>query len=373
LTDGPISRHDISMRIPIVCTAALVLWSTLANAAPASPSPSGGAAESQRLYTEAMAAGNSGDFTQCIALQKRAIAADPQNFLAHFDLGGAYEQLDRSDEAVSSYEKTVALRSDFVEAQTQLGTLYLLKVRDYPRAAETLKQALLIKKPYIDARFPIAKSRAQALRNLAIAHAQMGHYGLATGIATSVLSDPSLPQNDQGWAPTLIMRAGRDLKANQTHPFNDSLNPIRTQLHGGHPDVALREYQAFVKTHPIETLPPVAQWDVLEGQGLGAILTQHFAEAAEAFTKSVQIAHKLRYQQLQESLFNRACALAQLGKPADALAVLEQLLWIDYVTQYDDAHQGKKPYRLKIQSDSDLQRLKKEPGLQTLLSQYAAP
>lgn len=325
--------------------------------------------DAQALYQQGMAAGRGGDLRKAAELLKQAVAADPTHFLAQFDLGGAYEELGDKERALACYRKTAELRPDFAEAHTQLGTLYLLHKHDLPQAIAAFKRVLLIPKPYVDERFTVARSRTQALRNLAVAYAESGRVGLAAGIAESLQEAPG--GGDAGPAVARIAQmAKRDLLSKLTRAFADELDAIRKPLHGGQAAEALARYQAFAQAHPPASLLPLDRWDLLSGLGLGQAMTGKLAEAAQSFAQAAEAAEGLRYAQWQESMWNRACALAEGGKPAEAVAALEPVLFVDLITAHDPQRAGKVPYRAKIKTDASLKGLQGDPALAALLARY---
>ena len=260
------------------------------------------------------------------------------------------------------------LRPDFAEAHTQLGTLYLLHTHDLPQAIASFKRVLLLQKPYADARFSVARSRVQALRNLAVAYAESGRVGLAAGIAESLQAAPG--GGDPGAAVARIAQmARRDLAGKLTRAFADELDAIRKPLYGGQAAEALQRYQAFAQAHPPASLMPLDRWDLLSGLGMAQALTGR-AEAAQSFTQAAEAAEGLRYEQWQESMWNRACALAEGGKTAEAVAALEPVLFVDLITAHDPQRAGKVPYRAKIKTDASLKGLQGQPALTALLASY---
>lgn len=335
-----------------------------------SKSKSKSAASAQALYLKGMEAGNSGDLRQAAALMTQALAADPKHFMAQFDLGGAHEQLGEKDQALDCYLKATQLNPNFAEAFGQAGTLYLLHKNDYDKALATYKQALLIRNPYIDPRFPLSHTRGQVLRNLAIAYAQQKRFGATVGVIKSLLNDPAASKENLAVVERIGRMASLDLDPALVSVERSALDELRKQLHGGQPAEALKRYEEFAKTHPLEGLSPIDRWDVLEGIGMGHILTGKYAEAVTDFTKAAAVAEGLRYGQWQESLWNLACARAQTGKPVEAVAALEQVLFMDLLTQHDPGRGLKRPYRAKIATDSDLKGLQNHPALRALLATY---
>src|ERR1700722_2880884 len=83
------------------------------------------------------------DFAAAEPLLKKALEKDPNNFQAWFDLGFALNGLERSEESVAAYRKSVAAKPDVFESNLNLG-LMLVRANNpdaeqFLRAATTLK------------------------------------------------------------------------------------------------------------------------------------------------------------------------------------------------------------------------------------------
>ncbi|MEZ0227416.1 MAG: tetratricopeptide repeat protein [Planctomycetota bacterium] len=327
--------------------------------------------ESRKLHAEAMTKGNAADYEGAVALFQKAIEADAKNFLAHFDLGGAYEKQKKFDDAIASYEKTVELAPTFAEAQLQLGTLYLLKKRDGARAIARFRAALLEKKPWADPRFTAKHTRSQALQNLAVAYATRGDEGMGVAIAASYLDDPDVERERDNSMRTLVQRAGPAVAKRSKPNFAEQLVAIGKTLHEGKHKEALAEYEKFAKEHPEADLAPIDAWQLHEGMGFAhAMLGEHEA-CAKAFEKAVTHGSKLGARQQLESRFNLACGLSELGKNAEALAALDELLWLESIARHGPGFAKAKSYAEKARTDSSLEKVRKDPGFEELLGRHA--
>lgn len=326
-------------------------------------------ARSAKLYEQGFRAAGNGELPQAVTFFKQALAADPNNVLAAFDLGGSYGELGDKDNAIALYEKTVKLRPDFSEAHNQLATLYLLHRNDNDRAITHFRSALITPKPLVDPRFPIEETRGQVLLNLAIAYAQKGHYGLAHGIGQSLLHDP-VAKYDADSVMALVDRTKEDLAPATRRELAEPLDALRRQLHGGDTDGVLREYQALAKSHPAAELSPADRWDLYEGLGLAQAKARHFRESAEAFQQARTAAEKLPYQLLTESIYNLACSQTEQNQTAEALRTLEELLWIEALTRHDPSYEGQPRYAEKMLRDASLARLRQRKEFAQLLGKY---
>jgi len=88
------------------------------------------------------------DFTSAETLLRKALATDPTNkeawsYQAWFDLGFVLNRLDRTDESIAAYRKSVAAKPDVFESNLNLGLMLArsrnLEAEPFLRAATTLK------------------------------------------------------------------------------------------------------------------------------------------------------------------------------------------------------------------------------------------
>ena len=70
----------------------------------------------------------------------RAIAFDPDNYDAHYNLGNLYEDLQKFDDAKKQY--LMAIKGDFPQAYNNLARLHIRK-KEYPQAAALLQQGII--------------------------------------------------------------------------------------------------------------------------------------------------------------------------------------------------------------------------------------
>jgi Flp pilus assembly protein TadD len=84
-----------------------------------------------------------GNFAGAETLLKKALDKDPNNFQAWFDMGFTLNRLERPDESIAAYRKSVAAKPDVFESNLNLG-LMLVRANNpdaeqFLRAATTLK------------------------------------------------------------------------------------------------------------------------------------------------------------------------------------------------------------------------------------------
>jgi len=101
------------------------------------------------------------DYAAAEPLLHKVVSAEPANFQAWYDLGFVYNGLDRTDESIAAYRKSVAAKPDVFESNFNLG-LMLARARQ-PEAAEQFLRAATKLTPTAHA----AEGRARAWLSLA--------------------------------------------------------------------------------------------------------------------------------------------------------------------------------------------------------------
>ena len=83
------------------------------------------------------------DFAGAETLLKKALDKDPNNYQAWFDLGFVLNRLNRADESIAAYRKSVAAKPDVFESNLNLGLMLVRannpEAEQFLRAATTLK------------------------------------------------------------------------------------------------------------------------------------------------------------------------------------------------------------------------------------------
>ena len=83
------------------------------------------------------------DIKQRIAQFENMVQADPDNDMAHFSLGGAYNQAGRIDDAAESFMRCIALNKDMSKAYQLAGAAYMA-VDKADQAAEILTRGYTV-------------------------------------------------------------------------------------------------------------------------------------------------------------------------------------------------------------------------------------
>src|SRR5580704_8589822 len=84
------------------------------------------------------------DYPRAIEAFQKAIAAEPTDYTAHFNLGFAYTMAGQDAEAVTEYRKTLDLHPGVYEAQVNLGNS-LFRLNRIAEAEAAYRGALLLK------------------------------------------------------------------------------------------------------------------------------------------------------------------------------------------------------------------------------------
>lgn len=101
-------------------------------------------AESSPQVEQAEAAIQKGDYTTAHSLLEKAVASNPDDYLAWFDLGYVYKATSQFDKAIDAYRKSIAARPDVFESNLNLGIL-LARQGNNAEAAKYLKAATQLK------------------------------------------------------------------------------------------------------------------------------------------------------------------------------------------------------------------------------------
>jgi len=99
------------------------------------------------------------DFAAAEPLLKKAIAADPKNYQAWFDLGFVYNRLGRQPDSIHAYRQSVAAKPDVFESNLNLGLMLARsnnpEAEPFLRAAAKLNLALHVRGKLPDGRHRI--------------------------------------------------------------------------------------------------------------------------------------------------------------------------------------------------------------------------
>ena len=196
----------------------------------------------QGLSQKGMQALDAKDYQAAVDDFTKAIAADPKDYSAHFNLALAYSLQGKNAEAIPEYKKTLELKPDLYEAELNLG-ISLLRER---RASEAV--------PYFTA---AAGQQAKSYRpNYYLAAALLGTGDFAKAeqrYMAALILNPASPDAELGLAHALAgenklddsavhFRKAAELNAN----YRDDLLELATMYEkAGQPDQAMAIYRDF--------------------------------------------------------------------------------------------------------------------------------
>lgn len=124
----------------------------------------------------------------------KAVAADPTDYYAHFNLAMAYTFLKKDDEGLAEYRKTLELKPGLYEAELNLGIL-LLRQKNPADALPLLEDASTQKSTEFAPRFYLAEAQLQT----GLGDQAVENYKLAAGI------DPKSATAELGWGRALAL------------------------------------------------------------------------------------------------------------------------------------------------------------------------
>lgn len=129
----------------------------------------------------------------------QAVAADPQDYYAHFNLAMAYSYLHRDAEGIAEYRKTLELKPGLYEAELNQGIL-LLRQKSPADAQPLFEDAAAQKNGEFAPRFYLAEAQLQT----GLADKAADNYRLAAEL------DPKSAGAELGWGRALALQGKLD-------------------------------------------------------------------------------------------------------------------------------------------------------------------
>jgi cytochrome c-type biogenesis protein CcmH/NrfG len=97
----------------------------------------------------------SGDYEGKIRLSKSILERDPNNLQALINLGNAYLDMDRYQEAIDAYSKALSLAPKSPDVRTDMGIMYR-KLGQFDKAIEAFRQAARDDPKHVNSRFNLS-------------------------------------------------------------------------------------------------------------------------------------------------------------------------------------------------------------------------
>ncbi len=137
---------------------------------------------------------DAGKYDAAVDSFNKAIAADPKDYYAHFNLAMAYTFLHKEEDAMSEYRKTLEVKPGLYEAELNGGIL-LLRQKNPADALPLLEDASKQKPNEYGPRFYLGEAQLQS----GMADQAVENYRLAAGI------DPKSAAAELGWGRALAL------------------------------------------------------------------------------------------------------------------------------------------------------------------------
>ena len=244
----------------------------------------------------------------------KAIAADPRDYYAHFNLAMAYTFLHKDDEALAEYRQTLEVKPGLYEAELNGGILLLLR-KNPADALPLLEDAATQKPKEYGPRFYLAEAQLQS----GVADKAAENYRLAAEL------DPKSAAAESGWGRALAIEGKLDeaaphfrLAVERDPKYRDSLLSL-AELFEENKQMA--EALAIYREFPGNAA-------VQERAGQLLLQSQKFAEAVPQLEQA--------YQKAPTPANRKALAAAylQVQQPDKALPLLQKAV-ADEPANYD--------------------------------------
>jgi len=301
----------------------------------------------QALYLSGVLALQRGQTVRGIELLQGSLKREPRQPLAHRDLGNALQQVQRFAEALTSYDKSLALKPDQSDLYNNRG-IALTSLGRFDEALESYGRALTLKPDYAQAynnRGTVLSGRgraAEALADFSQAIALDPNYVKAIANRASVLAaldrhdealkdcDRAIALNPKNADPhhqrgNVLIGQARANEALESFDRAIALDPGLSSAHTGRgtalamlgrPQDALDAHERAVAFDPSSAIAHTNRGAALSG-------LQLHSEALEAHDRALVLDPR---SALAHS--NRGTALGLLDRPEDGLASLERALTI---------------------------------------------
>jgi protein O-GlcNAc transferase len=325
-----------------------------------------------------------GQLDAAVKSYEKAIALNSDYAKAHFNLGGALHELGQLDEAVQSYESSIAIESDYAEAHNNLGNV-LRELGQMDDAIDSYEKALVIKPNYVEALYSISlvlqhlgriesmvdhlekaltlkPDFAEAHNNLGIALKSLGQLDAAVisyQKAIAIKPDYAEAHNNLG---NVFKDLGQLDDAVQSFQKALAINPNYPTLHNNL-GIAFKELGQLDKAVKCYKKALIINPDFHDSHNnLGVVFNElgQKDEAVKSFKRAIAI-----NPNYAEAYNNLGTALKDLGQLDDAILAYEKALSInpDYTDSYNNLGIVlKKLGRLDDALDSYEKALRINPG-----------
>ncbi len=175
------------------------------------------------------------DFVSAEPLLKKVVAQDPDNYAAWFDLGFLYNALDKTDDSIAAYRKSVAAKPGVFESNLNLG---LMLVKAHQPDAEQFLRAATKLKPTANS----AEGQARAWLSLGHVLETTNPDGAIDAYKQAALLDPKDPEPHLSAGPLLESR-NHFADAEQEYKQAFALDPSSTDALTGMANIYMRGHR----------------------------------------------------------------------------------------------------------------------------------
>lgn len=250
-----------------------------------------------------------GKYQDSIQVYEKAIAIDPYDCAAHYNLAMAMVELSRYKEAIDHFNEAIRLEPKFFLPRYERGVTYM-RINEYERALNDFNIVQRLNPKHIDSLYYQGlaliglkqnKSGIQALRTAAAADNKFPRRYLYQGIALSMLGKPD----------AAIQQF--DIAVEKSQNPKEALAE-RGKLHAksGNIRKATADFDALIRLSPGRPLPLVLR-------GIAAASSKQYVQACGFFDTAIELSPDFHL-----AYYNRGLACMQAGDLAAALNDLEK-------------------------------------------------
>jgi len=261
------------------------------------------------------------NWNNSITLFSHAIKVTHNNATAHNNLGNAYLNLGRYQDAVESFKQAIRIKPGLTEAHINLGTAYN-KLGRYQDAIEAYKQAIRIKPDF-----------AEAHCGLGASYVNLGRYQDAVeSFKQAIGIKPDFVKAYQGLG-TAYVNLGRYQEAIESFKQTISIKPDLTEayINLGAAYRNLGRYQDAIETYKQAVRIKPDFTDAYVTLGVTYDKLGRYQEAIESWKQAIRIK-----PDFAEVYSNLGAAFYELGRYQDAIESFKQAIRIK--PNYVDAH-----------------------------------
>ena len=188
-----------------------------------------------------------GEYKFAIKSFDKAIAINTEYAKAYYNLGAAYHELSQYEESIKSYERSIVIDSDYAEAHNNLGNVYR-DAQQHDNAILSYEKAISISPDYVEAQY----SLAMTYKDLDQLEAMIQHLEKVIAINPGLAEVHSsiglgLYELGQLKEAVLMYQKALNIKPDNSEVCNNLGNAF---IGLGNPQEAVNSYQKALKINP---------------------------------------------------------------------------------------------------------------------------